>query len=132
MDSLFEGEFKKDMELKETSEKLGDGWGISAEDFEVATVSTFDMDNETLTTARSDDEESDACSVESEEPENDDKDKSVSLMQPQHLAHVHPFIEVLHERRDGIAVDCGDDWAWDVIEKAVERGPHPTAMTEES
>ena len=31
--------------------------------------------------------------------------------------------------RHGIAVDCGLDWSWDVIEAAVKQGPHPTART---
>ena len=29
-------------------------------------------------------------------------------------------------------MDCGPDWAWDVIEGAVARGPHPTATTPEA
>jgi hypothetical protein len=50
-------------------------------------------------------------------------------MQPQPLANVHPFTPTLKEWRHGIEVDCGPDWAWDVIEAAVARGPHPTACT---
>ena len=48
-------------------------------------------------------------------------------MQPQPLADVHQFTPTLKEWRHGIEVDCGPDWAWDVIEAAVARGPHPTA-----
>jgi hypothetical protein len=58
--------------------------------------------------------------------------KPTSLMQPQPLAEVHPFVETLHDWQDGIQVDCGEDWEWDVVETAVERGPHPTANTEQS
>jgi hypothetical protein len=54
------------------------------------------------------------------------------LMQPQPLANVHPVIPTLKEWRHGIAVDCGPDWSWDVIEAAVTRGPHPTARTPEA
>jgi hypothetical protein len=55
-----------------------------------------------------------------------------SLMQPQPLAEVHPFAPILKEWQHGIDVDCGPDWAWDVIEGAVARGPHPTATTPEA
>jgi hypothetical protein len=55
--------------------------------------------------------------------------KPTSLMQPQPLADIHPFTPTLKEWRHGIEVDCGPDWAWDVIEAAVARGPHPTACT---
>ncbi len=55
--------------------------------------------------------------------------KPTSLMQPQPLANVHPFMPTLKEWRHGIEVDCGPDWSWDVIKAAVTRGPHPTAPT---
>ena len=55
--------------------------------------------------------------------------KPRSLMQPQPLSEVHPFATTLKQWRHGITVDCGQDWSWDVIEAAVERGPHPTACT---
>ncbi len=58
--------------------------------------------------------------------------KPTSLMQPQPLADVHPFTPTLKEWQHGIEVDCGPDWAWDVIEVAVARGPHPTACTAEA
>jgi len=58
--------------------------------------------------------------------------KPTSLMQPQPLADVHPFMPTLKEWRHGIEVDCGPDWTWDVIEAAVVRGPHPTAHTPEA
>jgi hypothetical protein len=57
------------------------------------------------------------------------KGKPTSLMQPQPLAEVHPFTPMLKKWRHGIEVDCGPDWSWDVIETAVENGPHPTACT---
>jgi hypothetical protein len=50
-------------------------------------------------------------------------------MQPQPLADIHPFTPVMQEWRDGIAVDCGPDWSWEVIKAVIERGPHPTART---
>jgi hypothetical protein len=55
--------------------------------------------------------------------------KPTSLIKPQPLAEVHPFTPTLKEWQHGIEVDCGPDWAWDVIEAAVARGPHPTATT---
>ncbi len=55
--------------------------------------------------------------------------KPTSLMQPQPLAEVHPFASTLKEWQQGIVVDCGPDWTWDVIKAAVARGPHPTATT---
>jgi hypothetical protein len=52
-----------------------------------------------------------------------------SLMQPQKLAAGHPFFPTLHEwGTKGVPVDCGPDWEWDVIEQAVARGPHQSAM----
>jgi hypothetical protein len=57
------------------------------------------------------------------------KGKPTSLMQPQPLAEVHPFAYTLKEWQQGIEVDCGPDWARDVIEAAVARGPRPTATT---
>jgi hypothetical protein len=53
-------------------------------------------------------------------------------MQPQPLANVHPFTPTLMEWRHGIAVDCGPDWSWEVIEAAMTRNPHPTACTPEA
>jgi hypothetical protein len=56
-----------------------------------------------------------------------------SLMQPQLRAAGHPFFPTLHEwGTDGVPVDCGPDWSWDVIEHAVERGPHRSAMEKEN
>jgi len=52
-----------------------------------------------------------------------------SLMQPQPLAAGHPFFPTLNEwGTEGVPVDCGPDWEWDVIEQAVTRGPHKSAM----
>jgi hypothetical protein len=52
-----------------------------------------------------------------------------SLMQPQQLAAGHPFFPTLNEwGTEGVPVDCGPDWTWQVIEQAVARGPHRSAM----
>jgi hypothetical protein len=58
--------------------------------------------------------------------------KSTSLMQPQPLAEVHPFAPTLKEWQHGVEVDCSPNWAWDVIEATVAKGPHPTATTPEA
>jgi len=58
--------------------------------------------------------------------------KPTLLMQPQPLLAVHPFTPTLNKWRHGIAVDCGPDWSWDVVEAAVAQGPHPTAATPNS
>jgi hypothetical protein len=55
--------------------------------------------------------------------------KPTSLMQPQPLKDMHPFTPTLKKWRHGITVDCGPDWSWDIIETAIERGPHPSACT---
>ncbi len=57
------------------------------------------------------------------------KGKPTSLMQPQPLAEVHPFMPTLKGWQHGINMDCGPDWDWEVIEAAVARGPHPIATT---
>ena len=94
------------------------------------TAATTPMDDETLTTMSWAGNESE-WSDESDD-ENDDQGKPTSLMQSQLLAEVHPFIQTLHEWKEGIEVDCGEDWEWSTIEEAVLRGPHSTACTEES
>ena len=54
-------------------------------------------------------------------------------MQPQPSAEVHPFYTTLKEwQTAGIPVDCGPDWEWAVTCEAVQRGPHPLALTAES
>ena len=58
--------------------------------------------------------------------------KPLSLMQPQPLADIHPFVPTLHDWQQGIRVDCGPEWDSATIEAAVDRGPHPSAMTPES
>jgi hypothetical protein len=52
-----------------------------------------------------------------------------SLMQPQARAQSHPFSPTLHQwATAGVPVDCGPNWEWDVIEQAVARGPHRSAL----
>ena len=56
----------------------------------------------------------------------------MSLMQPQPLSYVHPFAPTLLEWEKGIQVDCGPEWDMATCEAAVDRGPHPSAMTAEA
>ncbi len=65
-------------------------------------------------------------------PEEIPQGKRTSLMQPQPLAGIHPFLSTLQEWERGIPVDCGPDWDWGVIKAAMARGPHPTARTPNS
>jgi hypothetical protein len=60
------------------------------------------------------------------------KGKPTSLMQPQPLSEVHPFMPTLHKWRNGIEVDCRPDWSWDIVEATVARGPHLMASTPEA
>jgi hypothetical protein len=56
-----------------------------------------------------------------------------SLMQPQEGAREHPFYPTLQQwGTNGVPVDCGPDWDWDVIEQAVARGPHRSALDPEN
>ncbi len=56
----------------------------------------------------------------------------MSLMQPQPLANIHPIAPTLNEWQQGIHVDCGPKWDSTTTEAAVERGPHPSAITPKS
>jgi len=114
---------------QEDKGSIADSAGIAKAGGSWATASTTPLDDETLTTMSCAGSESD-WSV--SDDEHDDQGKPTSLMQPQHLAEVHPFIKTLHEWKEGIEVDCGEDWEWSTIGEAVLRGPHPTACTEES
>jgi hypothetical protein len=50
-------------------------------------------------------------------------------MQPQQLAANHPFFQTLNKwGTEGIPVDCGPDWTWQVNKQAVARGPHRSAI----
>jgi hypothetical protein len=54
-------------------------------------------------------------------------------MQPQKGAQGHPFFPTLKDwGENGVPVDCGPDWDWDVIEHAVARGPHRSALDPEN
>jgi hypothetical protein len=60
-------------------------------------------------------------------------DERRSLLQPQRRAAGHPFFPTLNEwATKGVPVDCGPEWSWEVIETAVARGPHRSAIGEES
>lgn len=54
------------------------------------------------------------------------------LMSPTAEVGFHPFTEELREWESGVPVDCGKNWDWAVIEQAVARGPHVSAMTPEA
>jgi hypothetical protein len=64
-------------------------------------------------------------------PETIPQGELTSLMQPQPLAEVHPFVPTLRKWQQGIPVDCGLDRDWSVIEAAVDLGPYPMARTPE-
>jgi hypothetical protein len=51
------------------------------------------------------------------------------LMSPTAEVGFHPFTAELKEWESGVPVDCGKNWKWAVIEQAVARGPHVSAMT---
>jgi hypothetical protein len=44
----------------------------------------------------------------------------------------HPFSGELRKGEEGVPVDCGDPWAWETVEAAVEKGAHKLATSEES
>jgi len=71
-----------------------------------------------------------------EPPRSEEKDnrqgESMSLMQPQPLSNIHPFAPTLQEWQAGIHVDCGPEWDMTACDAAVERGPHPSALTAEA
>jgi hypothetical protein len=55
------------------------------------------------------------------------------LMQPQQGAQNHPFYPTLKQwGTQGVPVNCGPNWDWDVIEHAVARGPHRSALDPEN
>jgi len=66
------------------------------------------------------------------EMQRERKGESMSLMQPQPLSNIHPFSSTLREWQAGIQVDCGPEWDMTTCDAAVERGPHPTALTAEA
>jgi hypothetical protein len=56
-----------------------------------------------------------------------------SLMQPSPIAVLsHPFGPELKEWEKGVEVDCGVDWSREMVEVALQRGPHPSAQTPEA
>jgi hypothetical protein len=56
-----------------------------------------------------------------------------SLLQPQLRAQGHPFFPTLHEwATNGVPVDCGPNWEWEIVEQAVARGPHRSAMEKDN
>jgi hypothetical protein len=68
-----------------------------------------------------------------ESPQKRAAGESRSLMHPSPLVElVHPFGAELKNWSAGIQVDCGKDWTREAILEALERGPHPSAMTEDS
>jgi hypothetical protein len=56
-----------------------------------------------------------------------------SLLQPQDGAKGHPFYPTLQQwAAKGVPVDCGPDWDPAIIEQAVARGPHRSALDPEN
>jgi hypothetical protein len=54
-------------------------------------------------------------------------------MQPQDGARKHPFYPTLQQwGANGVPVNCGPDWDPAVIEQAVARGPHRSALEPEN
>ena len=44
----------------------------------------------------------------------------------------HPFGEELKQWEQGVRVECGPDWSFEHILLAAQRGPHPSALTDEA
>ena len=54
------------------------------------------------------------------------------LMSPASCVEFHPFTGTLQEWEAGVPVDCGDDWAWETVVAAVDKGPHKSVTSTES
>jgi hypothetical protein len=53
-------------------------------------------------------------------------------MAPMACVNIHAFSGELRKWEEGVPVDCGDPWAWETVEAAVEKGAHKSATSEES
>jgi hypothetical protein len=53
-------------------------------------------------------------------------------MAPTACVNIHAFSGELRKWEEGVPVDCGDPWAWETVEAAVEKGAHKSATSEES
>jgi hypothetical protein len=53
-------------------------------------------------------------------------------MAPMACVNIHAFSGESHKWEEGVPVDCGDPWAWETVEAAVEQGAHKSATSEES
>jgi hypothetical protein len=49
------------------------------------------------------------------------------LMSAVACINAHTFIETLKDWESRVPVDCGEPWAWPIIEAAVEKGSHKSA-----
>jgi hypothetical protein len=65
-------------------------------------------------------------------PMETSKGKTKRLMSPSACVNFHPFAETLREWEEGVPVDCGTNWTREMIDAAIEQGPHRSAMTPES
>jgi hypothetical protein len=54
------------------------------------------------------------------------------LLSPSACVNFHPFTETLRQWEEGVPVDCGEDWTSEMIEAAIQQGPHKSALTPES
>jgi hypothetical protein len=65
-------------------------------------------------------------------PMETSKGKTKRLMSPSACVNFHPFAETLRDWEEGVPVDCGTNWTRDMIDAAIQQGPHRSAMTPES
>jgi hypothetical protein len=54
------------------------------------------------------------------------------LMSPSSCVNFHPFTETLRDWEEGVPVDCGEDWTSEMVEAAIQQGPHKSALMPET
>ena len=65
-------------------------------------------------------------------PMETSKGKVKRLMSPSACVNFHPFTETLKEWEEGVPVDCGENWTREMIDAAIQQGPHRSALTPEA
>ena len=65
-------------------------------------------------------------------PREEAQGKATRLMAPTACVDFQAFSGELRNWEEGVPVDCGDPWAWETIEAAVEKGAHKSATSDES